>query len=185
MYTPINTWSTRLLHCDSESCFVSWVAPCHVYAKLKNNNYTFHCILYLSIWITLQTLFTWHHYIYTNTCPQMKSDYCIQLDESTCSQYYTIVDSVSSACVFRKDANICTYDTVECIPYKESYHTMTIISMISFLFYMILTSIHYKVRKEIQEKKQIQADSNVCCAITCCSTCGLAQEYREIMASVV
>ena len=34
--------------------------------------------------------------------------------------------------------------------------------------------------KKIQEKKEIEYESHSCLATTCCSTCGLAQEYREL-----
>jgi hypothetical protein len=185
MYNPINTWSTSLLHCDSESCFISWIAPCHVYAKLSNKHYTLDCLLYLSLWITLQTLYSWHYQLYIHTCPLQETDYCINLDETSCVQYYTIVNSVSTPCVYHKDANVCTYDTVDCIPYKKYHRTQVIISMLSFLFYSIVVMLHYDVRKKIKEKKQIQTDDHVCCAVTCCSTCGLAQEYREITVQVV
>jgi hypothetical protein len=46
--------------------------------------------------------------------------------------------------------------------------------------YSFLWLLHYILRKEIQEKKEINHDSMHCLATTCCSTCGLAQEYREL-----
>ena len=43
MYTLLKTWKTPLCYCDCESCFVSYMLPCHVYAKLKQGNYTMNC----------------------------------------------------------------------------------------------------------------------------------------------
>jgi hypothetical protein len=49
------------------------------------------------------------------------------------------------------------------------------------MIYTTIWLLHVRVRKEIQEKKEIEYDAHTCLATTCCSTCGLAQEYREIV----
>ena len=180
MYTLLKTWKTSLFHCDCESCFVSYLLPCHVYAKLKQKNYAFHCILYLSLWSMIQLLYSYHYYTYSNACPPSQTDYCILLNESTCEQYYMLVNSVPAKCIFHLDINHCTYDMYSCI-FPDEYSKLTImIFLCSSMLYMFLWWLHYTVRKEIQYRNDLE-DPYRCLATSCCSTCGLAQEYREII----
>jgi hypothetical protein len=182
MYTVLetNSWKTSLLDCDCESCFVSYVAPCHVYAKLRNGNYAYHCFVYASIWWFIQMIYSWMYYINKNVCPINKVDYCILLDENTCNQSYMVVNNIPSSCTFHKDANICTYNTYECITHHTYNHTKLFLFMFSFMSYLSLWLLHFKLRKQIKESNKIYDDKCSCVANTCCSTCGLAQVYREV-----
>lgn len=180
MYKQLKNWKTPLLYCDCESCFVSYIAPCHVYAKLKQRSYAKHCALYAFLLYTINILYSWNYYLYDNSCPSEEIHYCLQLEEYECEDYYMMVNSVPTKCVFHADANICTYDEQSCISTWEYKEIHLIIFVTSTLMYICLCLMHYTIRKEIQEKKEIEHDATCCLATTCCSTCGLAQEYREL-----
>jgi hypothetical protein len=45
--------------------------------------------------------------------------------------------------------------------------------------YIALFSMHYELRKRVKQDKQIQGSDAI--ESICCSTCGLAQVYREIV----
>ncbi len=179
MYKQLTDWKTSLMYYDCESCFVSCVAPCHVYAKLKQKSYAKHCFVYALLWYTIQSLYSWNYYVYSNSCPSEKINYCIQLDENDCNDYYMMINSVPTRCVFHTDANLCTYEN-SCISPSEYNHIHIFIFISTTMMYSFLWLLHYILRKEIQEKKEINHDSMHCLATTCCSTCGLAQEYREL-----
>lgn len=179
MYKSLTNWKTSLLFCDCESCFISYVAPCHVYAKLKQGTYAKHCILYCSLWLMIDSLYSWNYYIYSNSCPAYDISYCIQLGEYDCDQHYMLINSIPTKCVFHTNANLCTYDEHSCISPSEYEELHTIIFVTTTILYTCLCLLHYTLRKEIQEKKEIEHDSTCCIASTCCYTCGLAQEYRE------
>jgi hypothetical protein len=180
MYKQIINWKTPLLYCNCESCFVSHVAPCHVYAKLKQGNYAKHCAIYAILWYTIQCLYSWNYYLYSNSCPSEEIHYCLQLEELECADYYMTLNGVATKCVFHSDANICTYDEQSCILPSEYRELDTIIFLTTSMMYTCLCLLHYSLRKEIQIKKEIEYDATCCLATTCCSTCGLAQEYREL-----
>lgn len=179
MYTLLKTWKTPLYHCECESCFVSYLLPCHVYAKLKQGNYTMNCILYVGLWSMIHLLYSYHYYTYNNACPSSQTDYCILLNESICENYYMIVNTVPAKCIFHSDTNLCIYNDYSCIS-PEVYTKINIWTFIvSTMLYTCLWWLHYTLRKEITYKNDLD-DSCTCLAISCCSTCGLAQEYREI-----
>jgi len=181
MYTQLTNWKTSLFYCDCESCFVSTILPCHVYAKLKQRNYATHCILYLGLWFMLHMLYSWNYYIYVNTCPALETPLCVLLNESTCEEYYMRIDNVPSRCIFRPDLHLCTYDTYSCIEQTTYTKINLFVFLMASMIYTSIWLLHNRVRKEIQEKKEIEYDPHSCLATTCCSTCGLAQEYREIV----
>jgi hypothetical protein len=178
MYYPLNSWKTHLCKFDCESLFVSYLLPCHVYAKLKKGSYAYHLVMYLCIWASIQILYSWNYYLNSNACPVYETDMCALLDESDCSKYYMKVDSGVSPCVYR--TNLCTYDNQTCIPPKQYGHIQLFIFPASLLAYMLLVNLHGTLRNEIKKTQNIQHECNDCLAITCCSTCGLAQEYREV-----
>ncbi len=172
----MSSWKTPLLHFDCESCFISCIAPCHVYAKLKKRNYAKHCALYLLLWYSIQTLYSWNYHLYNKSCPSQKTDYCIQLDEQECNDFYMLVNSVPTKCVYYE--SMCIYDQT-CIPQSEYTHFFIFTFISTTILYCFLFLLHYKLRIEIQDQKEIK-DPTYCLASTCCSTCGLAQEYREL-----
>lgn len=182
MYTSLesNTWKTTLFDCNCESCFVSYIAPCHVYAKLRNGNYAYHCFAYASLWWFIQVLYSWMYYIETNVCPSVKVDYCIGLEESDCNQSYMLVNNIPSACSYHTDGDLCVYNTNECITHRTYNHTQTFLFLFSFFAYVSLWLLHFRLRNQIKEQNKIQDDPMGCLAVTCCSTCGLAQAYREV-----
>jgi len=181
MYTALqpNSWKTGLFYYDCESCFVSYVAPCHVYAKLRNGNYAYHCFLYASLWWFIQMIYSWMYYMNQNVCAHVNVDYCIGLEEESCIKSYTMVDNIPSACSYYSDADICVYGN-ECITRHTYNHTQTFLTMFSLCTYLSLWLLHFKLRNQIKEQNKIHEDGCSCLANTCCSTCGLAQVYREL-----
>lgn len=182
MYTSLesNTWKTSLFKCDCESCFVSYIAPCHVYAKLRNSNYAYYCFVYASLWVFMQTVYSCIYFVEVNLCPTNQVNYCFGLNEFNCSQSYMIVDNIPSSCSYHYDANVCIYGKEECITYYTYNHTQPMLMMFLMVGYLSLCFLHFNLRNQIKEQHKIDEDSTACCANTCCSTCGLAQMYREV-----
>lgn len=178
MYYPLNAWKTHLCQLDCESLFVSYALPCHVYAKLRKGSYAYHLVLYLFMWGTIQFLYSYGYYLNVNACPNYETNLCAYLDESECNQHYMKVDSTPARCIYR--SSICEYDTQECIAPKHYAHMHMFIFPLTCIMYIIVYNLHFKLRKEIQETNKIQPECKDCLAITCCSTCGLAQAYREV-----
>ena len=181
MYTRLTNWKTPLLYCHCESCFLSYIVPCHVYAKLKQHSYATHCMIYLALWFMLHMLYSWNYYMYNNTCPVLETPYCLLMNETNCEQYYTTIDMQPYKCVFQSDVNLCLYDSYSCIETSTYTKINLFVFLMTSMIYVSIWILNLRVRKEIQEKKEIEYDSHSCLATSCCSTCGLAQEYREIV----
>jgi Cys-rich protein (TIGR01571 family) len=178
MYYPLNTWKSHLCKFDCESLFVSYALPCHVYAKLRKGSYAYHLMIYLFMWATIQFLYSYGYYLNVNACPLYKTDKCIYLNESECNQHYMKVDSAPSKCIYRY--NMCEYDTYECITPTHYASLNLFLGPLTCIMYIIIYNLHFKLRKEIQETHKIPMECKDCLAVTCCSTCGLAQAYREV-----
>ena len=54
-----------------------------------------------------------------------------------------------------------------------------ILSLAGSISYFILCLLHYFLREKVKKYHSI-VDEYDACAVTLCSQCGLAQEYREI-----
>ena len=179
MYQPMHTWKTHLCKLDCESLFVSSVLPCHVYAKLRKGNYAVHLVVYLCIWACTQLLYSCVYYLQANACPMQVTTMCAQLNEADCGNHYMKMSSGFAPCVYR--SNLCTYDNYECISPKHYTHLHLIIFPSTLLAYVILVNLHNALRTEMKETHALQQDyCTDCLAISCCATCGLAQEYREV-----
>lgn len=176
-------WSTNLYDCDTESCFLSCFVPCHIYSKLKliNKNksqYCSHLFFYMFIYLSIQQLWYSSHYLSSHTCPKNLIDNCINAIDN-CENNYMLVDNVPSSCVMKSD--LCVYDNYECVSHKESNKTALYILIFTTFSYSCLTFMHYKVRENIKVFYHINGNIvEDVFAVTCCSTCGLAQEYREL-----
>jgi len=116
--------------------------------------------------------------MYGMTCPSNKTDYCIMLDEHDCTNHYMLVNSIPTKCIFHPEEK-CIYNEQSCINASEYNRFCVFIFVTTTMIYSCLWLLHYKIRIEIKEKKEI-TDSSDCIATTCCSTCGFAQEYREL-----
>jgi Cys-rich protein (TIGR01571 family) len=175
-------WATNLYDCDTESCFLSCLVPCHVYSKLKikSKNKSYYCVhlfFYMFLYLSIQQLWYSSNYVTTHTCPHLLIDNCI--NSLKCEDNYMLVDDVPTSCVMQND--FCVFDKYECISKKQSNTTSMYILIFTLFSYTCLTCMHYKVREHI--KKIYQINGNIAedvFAVTCCSTCGLAQEYREL-----
>ena len=176
-------WSTNLYDCDTESCFLSCIVPCHIYAKLKNktkikSQYCVHLFFYIFIYLSIQQLWYSSNYISQHTCPKDLINDCIHAIDN-CEDYYMIIDDRPSSCFIKN--GYCVYNEYECISKKQSRKTEMYILIFTSFFYSGLTFMHYKVRQHIKAVYHIDGNlSEDIVAVTCCSTCGLAQEYREL-----
>lgn len=170
------TWKTALCHSDCESCFLSCVVPCHVYSKIMSSTpleYTTRIILYIILHTGIHQILYIAYELENNKCPANEIHNCIFADN--CSGYYMVIDNTPSAC--RYVDGFCVYSEYQCI--KET-HTTTLFIFTSLL-YVMLTYLHYAARMHIRHEKNIESsDCLDCCASTVCSSCGLAQEYREL-----
>ena len=176
-------WSSNLYDCDTESCFLSCIVPCHVYSKLKiiSKNKKYYCVhlfVYMLLYISIQQLWYANNYLSKHTCPHILIDNCINAIDN-CEDNYMIVDDAQSSCVIKN--NFCVYNNYECISQKQSNKTALYLLIITSISYSCLTYIHYKARQYIKLIYNINGNMvEDLFAVTCCSTCGLAQEYREL-----
>ena len=184
-YEIINkqVWSSNLYDCDSESCFLSCIVPCHVYSKLKiisknKNYYCSHLFVYMLLYISIQQLWYTRDYLSKHTCPQILIDNCLNAINN-CEDNYMMVNDAPTSCVIKN--NFCVYNDYVCISQKQSNKTAMYLLIITSISYSCLTYLHYKARQHIKTIYQINGNMvEDAIAVTCCSTCGLAQEYREL-----
>ena len=174
MYRELTPWKSGLCKCDCESNFLSSVVPCHVYAKLSSE-YTPNLLLYLFVWFNIQFMYCYVRYVYVYKCPPTSSDQCIGLGE-TCESHYMTIDGSTVSCMYID--NICVHKSITCIDATTVDANIGVGLFFIGFFDIILYYMHYQLRKRIQEKYQVQPNNDFL-ATTCCSTCGLAQEFRE------
>jgi Cys-rich protein (TIGR01571 family) len=90
-----------------------------------------------------------------------------------------VVDNLLSSCILKN--NICVYDTTTCLSPKETKQKSLAFLIVTLVGYVFLVGLHYTIREQIKIKQIIGGNIvEDVIAITCCSTCGLAQEYREL-----
>jgi hypothetical protein len=174
MYT--STWQTSLWACDSESCILSFILPCHIYSKISNG-YASSFIIYGSCVLSVRLFYYWCYVLYNNACPSNYSDQCLGLGNA-CSSYYTTIDGTPTSCMYRNDISACTYNIKSCIQVHNSWYTWAGISC--SIIYLFIFLMNYTIRKKVRIVNFIQ-DGNDICESTCLSPCGLAQAYREIV----
>jgi hypothetical protein len=178
MYTKIvNEWSTSLCSCTSESCLVTWLLPCHTYAKLRLTHYGTHFLAYAFFVIAIRNMWSTWSYIHANQCPSENTSQCITVDHQ-CEKHYMHVDGVATACIYVEDVDVCIYNSVSCILVPS--HLYVFFSCMLSISYVCLWMMNYSARKVIRETYQLKQDKE-CIASTILSPCGLAQGYREIV----
>ena len=167
-------WATSLCECDPESCILAHALPCHIYAKLNGNCYLFHFIYYGIFCASLYNVYYWINYINQNRCPSLQTEYCVGLGDK-CSQYYVLVNGIPSKCIF--DNNICIHSKRDCF---TNYNKLNMfLSLLGSICYFILLMLHFCLREKVKKDYNLEGEYDTC-AVTICSPCGLAQEYREL-----
>ena len=173
-------WSTSLFHCDPESCILAHVLPCHIYAKIYdreniNKCYLFNFIYYGIFSVSLYNVYYWLNYINKNRCPSLEREYCFyDVGNKTCSQYYMLVYGIPSKCVYN-EYQICTHSEESCFIHFTEFNTF--LSLVGSVSYIMLFFLHFFLREKVKKDYNIEGKYDICAII--CSTCGLAQEYRE------
>jgi hypothetical protein len=179
MYTKLErVWTTSLCSADSESCIVTTLLPCHVYAKLNLVNYGIHFVSYALLVLCIRNVYSSLIYFHTYHCPSIKTDQCFLMEKEDCSRNYMVVDGVTTPCYYNTDLDVCIFSQTACIVvHSSTYTTLSILLSLSYcgLFYM-----NYRARQLIRNTYSI-SPSHECIASTSCSICGLAQAYREIV----
>jgi hypothetical protein len=171
-----STWKTTLYNPDCESCFLSHIVPCHVYSKIMATTkleYTTHIILYIILYTGIEQMIYLKFRLDQSVCPSTLVDNCI-LSNDCINSYMNIGDN-SYSCMLVD--GFCLYNEYQCV---KDVDTSIIYILTSFL-YIFLTYLHYSARRFIMIKRNIKPSCTDCCAITCCLSCGLAQEYRELL----
>jgi hypothetical protein len=172
----VASWQTPLWLCDSESCILSFLLPCHIYSKI-NSNYAQSFMTYGCCIVSLRLLYYWTFQLFMNACPSNLSVQCLGLGND-CSKNYIIVDGIPTSCIYRNDIEACTYNMNSCIQVNPIWYIW--IGLIGSLMYIYLFLMNGIIRKKIRYAKSIP-DSNDICESTILSPCGLAQSYREIV----
>ena len=178
MYNKIvNPWSSTLCTYDSESWIVTWLLPCHTYAKLRLNSYGLHFLAYAFFVLAIRNIWSTWSYIHMNKCPSEHTEQCFTV-KNHCENHYMHVDGVPTSCIYIDDLDVCIYNSVSCIRVHSSlYAFFTCMLSIS---YLCLWTMNYSARNVIRETYQLKPE-NECIASTILSPCGLAQGYREIV----
>ena len=173
----VNPWSTPLFDCTTESCIVTWLLPCHTYAKLRLSSYGLHFVSYAFFVLAIRNIWSAWSYIHANRCPSEYTEQCITIHEE-CSNYYTHIDGVPTTCIYVDEIDACIYNSVSCIRVHSSLYIF--FSCTLSLFYVCLWAMNYSARKVIRETYHLKEDHE-CIASTILSPCGLSQGYREIV----
>jgi hypothetical protein len=170
------TWKTSFFNFDCESCFLSYVVPCHVYSKIMSRTsleYTTRIILYIILYTGIEQMIYIKYKIDKSMCPSEQLDNCIFA--TNCENTYMMIGENAYSCRFVD--GFCVYNKYQCI---QSANT-SIIYLLTSIVYVVLTYMHYSARRHMIIEKNIEPHCLTdCCAITCCVQCGLAQEYREL-----
>ena len=170
------TWKTSLLHFDCESCFLSCVVPCHVYSKIMSTTrleYTTRIILYIILYTGIEQMVYIKYRIDKSMCPASLVDNCLFSD--SCENSYMLIGNSAYSCRFVDD--FCVYNKYQCVQHADT----SIIYFLTSVVYAVLTYLHYSARRYMMIQKNIEPHCPTdCCAVTCCTQCGLAQEYREL-----
>jgi hypothetical protein len=178
MYSKLLTdWSSTLCTYHSESCIVTWLLPCHTYAKLRLTSYGIHFLSYAFVVLSIRNMLSIWSYIHMNKCPSQYTDQCITIQKS-CADYYTHVNGVPTTCIYVDDLDVCIYNSVSCIRVHDSLYVF--FSCMLSISYLCLWTMNYSARRVIRETYQLK-EHHECVASTCLSPCGLAQGYREIV----
>ena len=181
-YTILNMsqWHTSLCVCDSESCFLSCIVPCHVYAKIKSTTKSLYCVYlfgYICVYLSIHQLLYSQHYIIENTCPLNMVSTCLVDDK--CKNTYIIIDDIKYACI--EQNGFCVSNEHSCIEQPDSKHISINLLIFTSIAYFVLVFMHYSAREHIKKQQNIDESfiENIA-AVVCCPNCGLAQEYREL-----
>jgi len=185
-----NEWQTSLCKCETESCFLSCIVPCHVYAKLRastKSEYCVHLVIYIFLYLSLQQLWYSQNYVINNTCPSTLINNCLSItilnndvtDMDYCENYYMIIENIHYGCV--EQNGYCISKDYSCIKKNDSKHASIDLIIFTSICYFIITCLHYNAREYIKSKQNIEESFIESIAgIICCPICGLAQEYREL-----
>jgi hypothetical protein len=178
MYSKIlNSWSTTLCTYDSESCIVTWLLPCHTYAKLRLTSYGIHFLAYAFLVLGIRNILSTWSYIHMYKCPSHYTDQCITV-QGKCSEYYTHINGIPTECIYVDEIDACIYNSQSCIHVHSSLYVF--FSCMLSIFYVCLWMMNYSARKVIRDTYQLK-EENECVASTILSPCGLSQGYREIV----
>ena len=174
-------WSTSLFYCDPESCILAHCLPCHVYAKIYDTPNQFSCyffnfMYYGLFYLCMYNSYYWLNIINHNKCPDSITDYCITLENQTCSQYYMLVNGIPSKCI--NENNICLHNDVSC--YTNYNKLNMFLSLVGSFSYFILFFLNFFLREKVKKEYNIESNCLHDSSAILCTTCGLAQEYREI-----
>jgi len=176
--SALRDWATSLYTWDTESCLVTWLLPCHVYAKLNLSSYGLHFMSYALFVLGIRNIYSTIAYYHTYDCPAVKTDQCIMIEKDHCTHHFMNINGVDTPCVYYDDISACVFGQVSCIRVPPTtYHWFY--SLLSMM-YLCLFYMNYKARQVVRNTYLIEPHYE-CLASTGCSQCGLAQAYREIV----
>lgn len=165
-------WSSALCEFDPESCILAHVLPCHIYAKIYGSCYLFNFLYYGLFCSSIYTFYYWLSFVTQNKCADSLTDQCFGLGDN-CSDYYMLIDGVPARCIFNE---ICYHSDTSCVVnYKKINLFLSLGGSIS---YFILCLLNYFLREKVKKEYAVEGEYDSC-AVTICSPCGLAQEYRQ------
>lgn len=179
MYTKaFREWTTTLCTHDTESCVVSTLLPCHVYAKLNLSSYGIHFLSYAFFILCIRNIYSTLGYLHEYQCPSLETTQCILLTPEKCPHHFMSLNGVDTPCIYYSDSDLCLYSSTECIQVHPTAYTW--LGIFLSLSYLCLFYMNYSARKIIRNTYSIEPHHE-CMASSGCSICGLAQAYREIV----
>ena len=185
--TNIHKWSS-LWTCDLESCCLSYIMPYHVIAKIGQHlslSYTFIFLTYALFFGVLNFSISAFMHGLTPVCDNTHyTDWCFILQDKTeCKQSYTIIDNERYLCEYNNDYQKCWSGNNVCITANDYNITWGSWIFLELISSSTLTIIHVYVRRAFRRKEKLPAQhicKDICLAVWC-TTCSLAQQYRELI----
>ena len=186
-FTNHNKYWDSLFTIDLESCFLSYYAPCHVVGKLSQKigfGYPSLFCLYAFFFFAFNYSYYVFAYAVTPVCNSNHfSDWCFLIyDKSDCKKTYTIISNEKLLCNYDSEYHMCYASNQECINQHDSKITWGAWCFLEVVSISILSITHVYIRRKLKKTQRLPQEP-ICKDILYsfyCSTCSLAQQYRNL-----
>lgn len=180
------SWKTPWYQCDTESCLLASVLPCHVHSKIlstnSRSNYKYYFLGFFLLYLVYYTTIAGWIYIPTLTCNGQQTYTCIYQSPETCNELYMLVDNDKTyQCKWVDFIGACIPETNQtCIREEIMYGNISVIASAFGIFSMVYLFVKVQFRESYQTANYIiQKKWTDCFIPMCCPICSDAQIYRE------
>jgi hypothetical protein len=179
------TWKTHWYHCDTESCLMSSILPCHIQSKIISNNrsnYKYYFLGLFLLYLVYYTTIVGWIYVPTLTCNGQQTYTCTYQSPETCDQLYMLVNNDKTyQCKWVNFIDGCIPETTQtCIRQEIMYGNIAVIASSFGIFSMVYLFVKVQFRETYQTINNIKQNKWTDCFISMfCPICSDAQIYRE------